>query len=89
MLAAHGSPSGRGSAPMKSTVTVRTTMSSPIVTMAMAKSGSPTMGRIVTRSMTSPANAMTTTATTTDSDHCSVAGSPVASRPGKLSTVAK
>ena len=84
----QGAPTGRGWVPMKSLVMVRTTMSTPRVMMATENSGSPTIGRIKTRSMSSPNRAATTKAIRTGG-HCAHSGRPGRHRPGKSRTVAK
>ena len=88
-VAPHGSPMGRMSVPMKSSVMVRTTMSIPSVMIATENNGSPIIGRMKTRSNAIPTSAEAPIANSAESDHCSHSGAPGIHRPGMLRVTAK
>jgi hypothetical protein len=75
----HGTASERNWILTASIENTRRTISRPSVMTATENNGSPTIGRIARRSMTSPSTAATPSATTTHSSHASHFGSMLAS----------
>ena len=58
----HGSPTERTSDPSPSFTSTRSTMSIPMVIMATANTGFPTIGRMAKRSITRPVTAVSSIA---------------------------
>jgi hypothetical protein len=84
----HGFPMFLSVVPRKSLSTLRRAMSRPRVMMTIEKSGSPTIGRIATRSRINPMTAAQSRERSTASPHWNQRGPPV-HRPGMSFSTAK